>query len=115
MKHWLMCIFPRLLVCSLVASASLIAGSLFVAMERLAAAATLNRSVVQVVTAPGGRANYYIIKLTGSEGNKSMDIEAGINGTPSFEILVKESPSSDPKSNLSNFSNLNLSDRKSVV
>jgi hypothetical protein len=108
MKRWLMGIFPKLLV-SLGALASLIAGFVLVPIERPAGAATLSRSVVQVVTAPGGQANYYIFKLTGSEGNKSMDIEAGLNGNTSFEVLVKEAPSGDPKSNLSNFSNLNLS------
>jgi hypothetical protein len=67
--------------------------------------------VVQVVSAPGGHTNYYIMKLAGTEsdGNQNMDIEVGLNDNSSFQVLVKNSPSSDPKRNLSNFSKLNLS------
>jgi hypothetical protein len=67
--------------------------------------------VVQVVSAPGGHTNYYIIKLAGtdSDGNQNMDIEVGLNGNSSFQVLVKNSPSSDPERNLTNFSYLFLS------
>jgi hypothetical protein len=84
---------------------------IFAPTNHLASAASAGRSVVQVVIAPGGQANYYIMKLAGRdrEGNQSTDIEVGINGNTSFEVLVKESPSSDPKSNLTGFSNLHLS------
>lgn len=69
------------------------------------------RVALQAVSAPGGHTNYYIMKLAGtdSDGNQNTDIEVGLNDNSSFQILVKNDPSSDPKRNLTNFSNLNLS------
>jgi hypothetical protein len=104
-------ILPKFLDYSFGALAILIAAVILFPIEQLARAAAVNRSVVQVVTAPGGRTNYYIMEQAGSdsEGNKSKDIEVGLNGNRSFEVLVKDSPSNDPKSNMTNFSNLHLS------
>ncbi len=63
------------------------------------------------VVAPGGKTVYYIMSITGkdSEGNPNRDIEAGMNGDTSFEVLLKPKPSNDPEQNLEGFSHLFLS------
>lgn len=69
------------------------------------------RVALRTVSAPGGHTNYYIMQLAGtdSDGNQNTDIEVGLNDNSSFQVLVKNSSSTDPERNLTNFSNLNLS------
>lgn len=72
---------------------------------------------LQHVTAPGGKVVYYIMSLPGrdSVGNPRTAIEAGVDENRSFRILLASRPSDDPKTNLTDFSNLSLSpDRKTL-
>lgn len=67
--------------------------------------------VNEVVTAPGGRTNYYIKTLPdrNKSGDPTMVIEATYNQNSSSNTLLTSKPASDPKQNLDGFSHLFLS------
>lgn len=67
-------------------------------------------SVVEHVTAPGGKIIYYIFSTPSKDPDvPNMVIKAGKNGNTSFDTLLKSIPSEEPKNNLTGFSNLILS------
>lgn len=97
---------------SLLFGASLVISCLMPPVTRAnAQCSPSNCDVVQFLTAPGGKNNYYIMKYRGKDsfGNQKMAIEVGQNNNSSFEVLVKDHPSNNPEQNLTGFSNLFLS------
>lgn len=74
-------------------------------------AQTSSGTPVEHVVAPGGNIVYYIMSTPGNDstGQPKLEIEAGMNGNSSFNILLTSSPSDDPKQNLEGFSKLSLS------
>lgn len=79
-----------------------------VAPVAMAGTGFTNWSVQQVVTAPGGRVNYYILQPPSSGGHQSEIVE-GLDGNRTTKILVAPHPSEKPASNLTGFSSLTLS------
>jgi hypothetical protein len=70
-----------------------------------------DNTIDQVVTAPGGTTNYYILTLSGqdAEGVPNREIQATYDENASHVVLLKNQPSGDPSQNLTGFSNLLLS------
>lgn len=73
-------------------------------------------NVVQHITAPGGKVDYYIVSGEGLNG-KSIPFTAIISREKDkSKVLLQESPNPEPEKNLSGFSNLYLSpDAKELI
>ena len=78
----------------------------------LAYAQNNNKStVVEEVTAPGGKTLYYILALPGKDSmdNPNMEIGISLDQNKTFNVLLSSHPSDDPENNLTGFKKLTLS------
>jgi len=70
-----------------------------------------SRTPIEYVVAPGGKVTYYIMSVPGkdADGNQNTEIEAGVDGNSSFNVLLTPTPGNDAAQNLTGFSHLFLS------